>query len=131
MGTPQASFRHRRCVSELNSAYAASASSELAVDTFQTVLPGAWTWARDDFLNKPVEADRPRGSKIAAGPGLEKPSKGSLPPAPGRAGLLPTTRPGHLHPISATVLCDIKRSVRLSGQALEVGVGFRTRGDAE
>jgi len=59
VGTPQAGFRHRRCVSELSSAYAASASSELAVDTFQTVLPGAWTWARSNSLNEPVEADRP------------------------------------------------------------------------
>jgi hypothetical protein len=56
VGTPQAGFRHRRCFSELSSAYAASASSELAVDTFQTVLPGAWTWARSNSLNEPVEA---------------------------------------------------------------------------
>jgi hypothetical protein len=32
----------------------------LAVRTFQTVLPGLWTWARCNFFCKPVEASRPR-----------------------------------------------------------------------
>jgi hypothetical protein len=32
----------------------------LAVETFQTVLPGLWTWARCHFFIIPVEASRPR-----------------------------------------------------------------------
>jgi hypothetical protein len=36
----------------------------LAVDTFQTVFPGIWTWARYDSFIKPVEASRPPGAGI-------------------------------------------------------------------
>jgi hypothetical protein len=32
----------------------------LAVESFQTVLPGTWTWARCNSFIKPVEASRPR-----------------------------------------------------------------------
>jgi hypothetical protein len=32
----------------------------LAVESFQTVLPGTWTWTRCNSFIKPVEASRPR-----------------------------------------------------------------------
>jgi hypothetical protein len=58
--TPQAGFVHRRSEASVSSAYAAIASSELAVGSFQAVLPGTWTWARSHSFTKPVEASRPR-----------------------------------------------------------------------
>src|ERR1041385_3595753 len=46
MPSPQAGSVTEGCFSELGSAEAASAKSELAVESFQAVLPGTWTWAR-------------------------------------------------------------------------------------
>ena len=63
-GAPQAGSTGRRSISELSSAYAANASSVLAVESFQTVLPGTWTWARYNSFIKPVEASRPRVDEL-------------------------------------------------------------------
>src|SRR5439155_27378528 len=62
-GAPGGLHQPKARQASVSSAYAASASSVLAVESFQTVLPGLWTWARCNSFYKPVEASRPRGDR--------------------------------------------------------------------